>query len=56
MDIGRLGEWAKTCQMEFNVDKCEVMHFGWKNGKVTYYLNGEILWGAPMQRDLVKVK
>ena len=37
MDIDRLGEW----QMEFNVDKCEVMHFGQKNGKTTYYLNGE---------------
>ena len=39
-------------QMEFNVDKCEVMHFGRKNGKATYYPNGERLRGAPVQRDL----
>ena len=38
--------------MELNVYKCEVMHFGQKNGKVTYYLNGERLQNALMQRDL----
>ena len=35
MDKDRLGEWANMWQMEFNVDKCEVMHFGHKNGKMT---------------------
>ena len=39
MDIVRLGEWAKIWQMEFNVGKCEVIHFGRKNRKANYYLN-----------------
>ena len=33
MDIDRLGEWAKIWQMEFNVDKCEVIRFGRKKWK-----------------------
>ena len=27
-DIDRLENWAEKWQMEFNPDKCEVMHFG----------------------------
>ena len=30
-DINELVEWAKKCQMNFNVDKCSVMHIGHKN-------------------------
>jgi len=52
MDIDRLGEWAKMWQMEFKVDKCEVMHFDRKYGKAIYYLDGERLQGSPVQRDL----
>ena len=26
--------------MQYNVDKCEVIHFGGKNGKADYYLYG----------------
>ena len=47
IDIDKLEEWAKMGQMEFNVDKCEVMHFGRQNGTVTYYLMGRdfgVLW------------
>ncbi|XP_069748576.1 uncharacterized protein [Narcine bancroftii] len=27
-DLYKLGKWARTWQMHFNVDKCEVIHFG----------------------------
>eukprot|EP00061_Rhincodon_typus_P000477 g11833.t1 len=27
-DRDQLGKWAKKWQMEFNIDKCEVLHFG----------------------------
>ena len=27
-DLDQLGQWADEWQMEFNLDKCEVMHFG----------------------------
>lgn len=30
-DINRLGWWAKSWQMECNMGKCEVVHFGKEN-------------------------
>ena len=51
-DLDRLGEWANAWQMQYNVDKCEVIHFGGKNRKVDYYLNGGRLGKGEMQRDL----
>ena len=51
-DLDRLGEWARKWQMEFNVGKCEVVHFGRNNGRKDYYLRGEKLQQATVQRDL----
>ena len=36
-------EWADRWQMEFNVDKCKVMHIGKKNAKFPYYMRGNVL-------------
>ena len=42
--------------MEFNLDKCEVMHFGRLNQGKTYSVNGKTLGRVIEQRDLgVKV-
>ena len=38
--------------MECNVEKCEVMHFGRRNGHVDYFLSCEMLWKTEAQRDL----
>ena len=38
--------------MEYNVGKCEVIHFGRNNSKMDYYLNGKKLQHAAVQRDL----
>eukprot|EP00061_Rhincodon_typus_P001716 g15548.t1 len=27
-DVDQMGQWAEEWQMEFNLDKCEVLHFG----------------------------
>ncbi|XP_059822785.1 uncharacterized protein LOC132392642 [Hypanus sabinus] len=51
-DLDRLSEWANVWQMQFNVDKCEVIHFGGKNRKADYYLNGVKLGKGEVQRDL----
>ena len=51
-DLDRLSEWADAWQMQYNVDKCEVIHFGSKNMRVDYYLNGGRLGKGEMQRDL----
>jgi len=39
-DLDRLSVWACAWQMQHNVDKYEVIHFGSKNRKADYYLKG----------------
>eukprot|EP00061_Rhincodon_typus_P017984 g46948.t1 len=39
-DLDQMGLWAEDRQMEFNLDKCEVLHFGKANQDRTYTLNG----------------
>ena len=51
-DLCRLEEWAERWQMEFNAEKCEVLHFGRNNPNRTYRVNGRALRNAVEQRDL----
>jgi len=51
-DLDQLGQWANEWQMEFNLDKCEVMHFGRSNQGKTYSVNGWALGRVKEQRDL----
>ena len=51
-DLGQLGQWTDEWQMEFNLDKCEVMHFGRSNQGRTYSVNGRALGRVTEQRDL----
>ena len=51
-DLDKLGEWAKKWQMEYNVEKCEIMHFGRRNGDIDYFLYGKMLRKSETQRDL----
>ena len=39
-DLDRLSAWTSAWQMQYNVDKCEVIHFGSNNRKADYYLSG----------------
>ena len=48
---GILINWASGL-MEFNLDKCEVMHFGRLNRGRTYSVNGRALRRVIEQRDL----
>ena len=50
-DLDQLGQWADEWQMEFNLDKCEVMHFGRLNQGRTYSVNGRVLGRVTEQRD-----
>jgi len=36
-DLQRLFDWAIERQMEFNIDKCKVMHIGYSNNKKPSY-------------------
>ncbi len=52
MDLSRLGDWAQKWDMEFNVDKCKVVHIGTKNSGVEYTMYGKKLQVVTQDRDL----
>ena len=51
-DIDRLETRAENWQMEFNPDKCEIMHFGSSNACRNETVNGRTLRNIDRQRDL----
>ena len=51
-DLKRIEEWSEKWQMPFNVDKCKVMHIGFRNKKIKYELFGRELASCEMERDL----
>ena len=51
-DSNRIQKWAEKWQMEFNPEKCEVVHFGRTNSKAESKVNGRILGSVEEQRDL----
>ena len=46
-DIKGLEKWAKLWQMQFNVDKCKMMHF-----RYTYTMNNKELQTVSEEKDL----
>ena len=42
-DINKLVEWANKWQMNFNVDKCSVMHIGHNNMQSNYNMSNQQL-------------
>ena len=51
-DLDIIVEWADRWQIEFNVDKCKVMHIWMKNAKFPYYMRGNILKEVEVKKDL----
>ena len=51
-DLNALVTWTKKWDMEFNRDKCKVMHVGPNNPKFDYFLEGHKLEGTVLERDL----
>ena len=51
-DIDRLYNWSLEWQMEFNVDKCKVMHIGRNNTRHNYSMNGKFLLTTEYEKDL----
>ena len=50
--INKLVEWANQWQMNFNVDKCSVMHVGHDNMQANYNMPNQQLPTTDQQRDL----
>ena len=51
-DLDKLVEWAEKWQMNFNVDKCTVMHVGTNNQNYNYAMGNQNLAEVNQQRDL----
>ena len=51
-DIKGLEKWAKLWQMQFNVDKCKMMHFGFNNTRHTNTMNNKKLQTVSEEKDL----
>ena len=51
-DLNKIQEWAKKWKMEFNVEKCKVMHIGRANPKNTYVMNDIELSETKEEKDL----
>ena len=51
-DLNSVREWALKWKMEFNVDKCKIMHLGSTNLKHTYTMGGTNLAVTSEEKDL----
>ena len=51
-DLAKLEEWAEKWQMNFNVDKCAVLHLGNKNPCTQYKFCNSVLNSVEEERDL----
>ena len=51
-DLNTITDWAKKWKMEFNVDKCKIMHLGTQNPKNTYTMDEANLTTTKEERDL----
>jgi ribonuclease P/MRP protein subunit RPP40 len=51
-DLRNLYQWSEDWQMLFNIDKCKVMHFGYKNPRQQYCIGDNILSVVEEEKDL----
>jgi ribonuclease P/MRP protein subunit RPP40 len=51
-DLKNLCNWSKDWLMLFNVEKCQVMHVGYNNMRISYEMEGRKLDEMTEERDL----
>lgn len=51
-NIDRLHNWSRVWNMEFNVDKCHILHLGKNNKGFNYSMNGQALPLSTKEKDL----
>jgi hypothetical protein len=51
-DLDKLSDWSQQWQMQFNVEKCSVIHLGHKNKEFNYKLGVSDLKKSVNERDL----
>ena len=51
-DLNRLYSWSIDWQMLFNMDKCKVVHFGYKNSTTDYFIGDVSIKSGSEEKDL----
>jgi hypothetical protein len=51
-DLQRLFDWSESWQMQFNIEKCKIMHIGSKNKQAKYTIEGKELASTDEEKDL----
>jgi hypothetical protein len=51
-DLNLLEDWSRKWQMDFNLEKCKVMHIGFKNPQASYTFMGAQLNSTDLEKDL----
>src|SRR5215469_15321677 len=51
-DLNKIITWSKTWQMNFNADKCKIIHFGSRNEGHNYFIEGSVLQATSEEKDL----
>ena len=51
-DLEKLGDWSQKWLMPFNVEKCKVMHIGYRNTNAEYKLLGKKIESCNQEKDL----
>ena len=51
-DLNKLNEWTRNWLLQFNKDKCKVMHIGKENPGFSYVLGGTTLQETEKEKDL----
>ena len=52
MGLDRLLKWAEDWQMDFNKDKCHILHLGKNNSRFEYTMGGTKLGSSEYEKDL----
>ena len=50
--INKLADWASVWGMEYNVDKCHILHIGRTNSKYTYKMNDTVIPMTNQEKDI----
>ena len=51
-DLMKLQQWSQKWLLQFNENKCKVMHIGRRNPGYDYYLNNSVLENTMVEKDL----
>ena len=51
-NLDRISRWAEQWKMSFNAKKCKVMHFGKRNIRYKYNMNGNAIEEVKEEKDL----